>query len=391
MQAGGLGIMSLAAFFAIVAGRRLQVRSTAVLAEMIDADSMAALRRTLRNIVLYTLVIEAIGAAFLYVAFLAHPAVDAGPGGEHPASGPGGALWAAVFHSVSAYCNAGFSNCRDNLVAFSGSWTVSMTVAVLITLGGLGFPVVDEILRRIRDRFAGRVPPRLSLHSRVVLLMSALLVAAGTLAFLVLEWNRTLDGRPVHERLLASIFQSVTTRTAGFNTLDFGAMAPPVILLACLLMFIGGSPGSTAGGIKTTTFAVLLAAFRGETQGRDPPRLLDRVLPSAAVRRALSVAVISFAIQLAVVFVLMLTETDLLAKHRDDDLGPLRIVFEVMSAFATCGLSTGITADLSIAGKLVVTFTMFVGRIGPLTLALAAAAKPRIEPFAPAEERVLIG
>lgn len=391
MQAGGLGIMVLTAFFAIVAGRRLRVRSSVVLAEMIDADSMAALRRTLRNIVVYTFAIEAAGAAVLYLAFLGHPEVDLGPESASPAAGAGGALWSAVFHSVSAFCNAGFSLCHGNLLPFVGSWWVCGTVAVLVTLGGFGFPVLSEIAARVRNRLATHATPKFSLHARVVLLTSAVLVAAGTLAFLVLERNATLAPLSALERLLASLFQSVTARTAGFNTIDFGAIVPATLVVICFLMFVGASPGSTGGGIKTTTFAVLLAAFRGEIRGHDAPRLLDRTIPAASVRRALGVAVVSLVFQIAVMFALLLTEGDLLARYRDDALGPLRIVFEVMSAFATCGLSTGITAQLSVTGKLLVAATMLVGRIGPLTVALAATAPPRSEPFTRPEERVMIG
>ena len=380
IQAGGLGIMVLTASVAILAGRRLRTRSTAALTQMIDAESFAALRRTIRHIFIFTVLIEAAGALVLLVAFHAYPEVGLGPDLDHPAAGAGSHVWSAVFHSVSAFCNAGFSLSHGNLTWFTSSFWVSGTIAALVTLGGLGFPVLDELWMRFRERRRG--PSRkLSLHARVVLTTSAVLVVAGTAAYLALEWNRTLGGRGLGEKLIASVFQSVTTRTAGFNTLDFGAMAPPAILATCVLMFIGGSPASTAGGIKTTSLAVLLASFRAEMRGASAPRIFDRAIPEGVARKAAAVAVGGAFIVTAAWFVLLVTETH----------DPLRLFFETVSAFATCGLSTGITATLTDAGKLALTVLMFVGRIGPVTFALAVVARPRTEHFGVPPERVLIG
>jgi trk system potassium uptake protein TrkH len=357
---------------------------------MIDAESVAALRRSLKVITLSTLAIEAVGAILLYVSFPDEIALP--PDDPHLAAGAGSRLWAAVFHSVSAFCNAGFSLSHGNLTAFTGSWPICLTIGGLITLGGIGFPVMEEIAVRFRDQRRGIVPPRLSLHTRVVLATSAGLVLAGTAAFLWLEWGVTMHDRPADERLLSALFQSVSTRTAGFNSLDFGAMGPPIILFSCFLMFVGASPGSTGGGIKTTTFSVLLSAFRAEIRSDAVARLYDRAVPAGVVRKALGVAVVSIVFVSAVSFLLLVTEGAMLAeRYPEDRLGPLRILFETVSAFATCGLSTGITPHLSVAGKLLLTFTMFVGRIGPLTLAVAAAAQAKQAHFSPPEERVLIG
>lgn len=380
VQAGGLGIMVLTAAVAILAGRKLRTRSTATLAEMIDADSFATLRRTIRHILFFTLALEAAGAVVLYATFSGRPEIGFGPEHEHPAAGAGSHLWSAVFHSVSAFCNAGFSLSHGNLVVFADSYVVSGTVGGLIVLGGLGFPVLDELWERWRHRRSVQ-PRRMSLHARVVLVTSAALIVAGTLMFLVLEWNGALGHLPWDERVLAALFQSVSTRTAGFNTVNFGAMAAPALLASCFLMFVGASPGSTGGGIKTTTLAVLLAAFRGELRGASVPRVFDRAFPEATVRRAASVAVGSAVVVGVAWFALLLTET----------LEPLAVLFETVSAFATCGLSTGITAKLTVAGKLVVTVLMFVGRIGPMTIALAVVARPRVEHFGVPQEKVLIG
>lgn len=390
IQAGGLGIMVLTASIAILAGRALRTRSTAALAEMIDAESFAALRRTIRHIFLFTVAIEAIGAVVLLAAFSNRPEIGLGPESDHPAAGAGSQVWSAVFHSVSAFCNAGFSLCHGNLTPFADSLAISGTIAVLIVLGGLGFPVLDEVVARTRDWYGGRPARRISLHTRVVLASTVALILLGTAGFLALEGHRMPADMPAGRFVLAAAFQSVTTRTAGFNTLDFGAMAHATLLFTCLLMWIGASPGSTGGGIKTTTFAVLLSAFRAEVRGSSSPRLFDRSVPDTTSRRAAAVAVGSCVLVAAVWFVLLVTE----------DGPPLPLLFETVSAFATCGLSTGTTVDgqatslaggFSVAGKFVLTLLMFVGRIGPMTAALAVVVKPRVEYFTVPEEKLLIG
>ncbi|MCC6559410.1 MAG: TrkH family potassium uptake protein [Polyangiaceae bacterium] len=380
VQLGGLGIMVLSAFFAIVAGRRLRVRSAAVMAEMIDTDSIASFRRAVSAIVLLAVVIEAAGAGALYASLSEDPDVASGPT-DSPISGAGSHWWAAVFHSVSAFCNAGFSLFRDGLVPFAESPSVSLSIMALIILGGLGFPVLDELLKAAWTRAFGRRPPRLSLHARTVLWTTAVLLAAGTMMFLVLEWSRTMRDLPVPARFLTAAFQSVTTRTAGFNTLDFGAMRASTLMCTCVLMFIGAGPGSTAGGIKITTVAVLYASLRAELRGQEAPSLLQRAIPTGTVRRATGLAFLSVVIVGAILFLLLLTE-------RHD---PMALAFETVSAFATVGLSTGITPALSVPGKLIVSAAMFAGRIGPLTLALALATRVRPVAYRLPEERVGIG
>lgn len=399
IQIGGLGIMVMSSAVVILAGRRLRARGAAVLAEMIDADSVSALRRTLKVITLSTLAIEAVGAFLLYVSFAKTPEIALGPSHGHPAAGAGSLAWSAIFHSVSAFCNAGFSLSHGNMSWFVSSAPVCLVVSALIILGGIGFPVLEELAVRLRNRRNGVIPPKATLHLRTVLLLTALLLLAGTLAYLALEWSGALAVRTAGveigpgSKLLAAFFQSASTRTAGFNTVDFGAMAPSVIVFTCILMFIGASPGSTGGGIKTTTFAVLLASFRAEVRGSPTVKLLHRAVPQGVVRKALGVVVVSSVFLAVVSFLLLVSEAEMLERYRaqQDALGPLRIVFEAVSAFATCGLSTGITSQLSTAGKLILVFTMFAGRIGPLTLAVAASTKVRQEQFTPPEERVLIG
>ncbi|KYF87037.1 TrkH family potassium uptake protein [Sorangium cellulosum] len=381
IQVGGLGLMVLSTFFAIVAGRKLRLRDAAVMAEMIDAESFAQLRRNVAAIVLFTLVIEAVGALALLFSFLPHHPIASGPVAGEPLSGPGDHLWAAVFHAVSAFCNAGFSLFREGLVPLVGSPAVSFVVAALVILGGLGFPVHDELLRRTRLRLRGERPPRLSLHSRVVLITTAVLLVVGAAGFLSLEWRRSMGGLSWPVKVLASFFQSAMTRTAGFNTVDYGLMGPATWMLTCMLMFIGGAPGSTAGGVKVTTVAALFATVRAELRGDEAPSLLGRTLPAGTVRRALGVAFLMVVLVSGFLLVMLALEPH----------NPMGLALETVSAFATVGLSANITPSLSAPGKLIITVAMFIGRIGPLTLALALANQARARSYRLPEERVGIG
>jgi trk system potassium uptake protein TrkH len=381
IQAGGLGIMVLSTFLVIAVGQQMRLRSVAIMAEAIDAEGIAGMRRTVTTIVLVTLGFEALGTLGLAAAFSMHPDVAAGVESEAPLSGAGSILWAALFHSVSAFCNAGFSLFRGNLSALAGDLPVNVVVSVLITAGGLGFPVLSELGRQAAMRLRRERGPRLSLHSRVVLVSSGLLVGSLALLTAVLEWSRSLAHLTWPERLLASLFQSVSARTAGFNSVDLGLMQPATWLIFCAFMFVGASPGSTGGGIKTSTLATLAASLRAQLRGEAQARLFDRALPSAVVQRAIGVAFLSGMLVSGLSFLLLLT----------DGGEPLRLVFEVVSAFATVGYSTGITPVLTPAGKLIIVVAMLVGRVGPMTLALALAGRQQAAPVRAVEERVLIG
>ncbi|WP_437785529.1 TrkH family potassium uptake protein [Sorangium sp. So ce1097] len=381
VQIGGLGIMVLSTFFAIVAGRKLRLRDAAVMAEMIDAESFARLRRNLAAIVLFTLGIEAVGALALLFSFLPHHQIAAGPIPGEPLSGAGDHLWAAVFHAVSAYCNAGFSLFTGGLVPLVGSPAASGVLASLVILGSLGFPVHDELLRRARLRLRGERPPRMSLHSRIVLIGTAVLLAVGTAGFLLLEWRRSMGELSWPVKLLASFFQSAMTRSAGLNTVDYGLMGPATLMLTCMLMFIGAAPGSTGGGIKITTAAALFAALRAEMRGDEAPHLFGRAIPAATVRRALGMA--SLMVMLVSGFLLVMLT---LEPHH-----PMGLAMETVSALATAGLSANITPTLSAPGKLVMTLAMFIGRIGPLTIAMAFATQARTRSYRLPEEKIGIG
>ena len=378
VQVGGLGIMVLSAAIAVLAGRRFRVRSSAVLAQMVDSESLAGLRRTVVMVVTYTFLIEGAGAFLLYHEFLEHPEILSRTGA--PAAGAGSAEWAAVFHSVSAFCNAGFSLTETNLTPFLSDAPLILYISGLVFLGSIGFPVMDELVRRAFDRLRRRRPDRLSLHTRVVLRTTALLIVGVALFYVATEWNGAFAGLGLTDTLLAAYFHSVTNRSAGFNVVDMGAMGSAALMITCIAMFIGASPGSTGGGVKTTTFAALFATMRSELDGR-PARLLDRQLAPGVTRKATGTAVLSIGIISVGVMALFLIE-----KHT-----PLALAFEAVSAFSTTGLTTGITSSLSVPGKLVITLLMYVGRIGPLTLALALAAQPESARVSLPEERIAIG
>jgi len=380
MQIGGLGIMVLTAAVTMLAGRRLGVKDSAALAEMVDATSLADLRRMVSTIVTYTLLFEAAGAALLYWQLDALPGADFRVGAEGGLGGAESAQWAAVFHSVSAFCNGSLSNFHGGLVPFADSPLFCQTISLLILLGGMGFPVIHEVIFRGVDRLRGRRPPRLTLNTRVAATSGAALLVGVALATLALENGASFKHLGVVDRVSAALFHSACARTSGFNVVDIATMRPATLLLTCFAMFIGAGPGSTAGGIKTTTFAVLFAAFRGELRGQKP-RLFDRTVPEAVVRRAIGVAFLSTSIVAVVVFLLVLFEPQ----------DPLALTFEAVSAFSTTGLSTGITPNLNVAGKLLLALTMLIGRIGPLTAALALSARARRTGHELAQERVMIG
>jgi trk system potassium uptake protein len=381
MQVGGFGIMVLSASIAILAGRGMQVKSSARFAEVVDADSLADLRSTVFRIVLWTIGIETVGALLLYVQMAGLPGIDAHPTDAHPLAGGGGALWSAVFHSVSAFCNAGFSLFRGNLAPFVNDVGINAVICGLIVTGGLGFPVLSELTRRFFDVVRRRPRRRLSLHARVVLVMTGALIVAGALPLLLLEWGRAFAQLPVRGKVLASLFQSITARTAGFSSVDFTAMGAPALLIMIALMFIGAGPGSTGGGIKVTTLAALFATFRAERANAPAPTLFGRELPQSVQRKAIVVVILSLLLVVTMVFLVLVFE----------DQPPLYVLFETTSAFGSVGCSTGIETKMGPVGKLLITLTMMIGRIGPLTFALAAAGKVRPTTYRLPEERVMIG
>jgi len=371
IQAGGLGYMTISTVLAAALGRSVTLQERLTLQEGLNVQGLDGLLRFALTVLKLTLVFELAGAALLALRWWGD-------------MGTGQAAWYGLFHSVSAFNNAGFALWSDSLMRFRGDVTVNVVFTVLIIAGGLGFFVITELLQRHRT-------VRISVHTRLVVTATTVLLVLGTLAIYALEVGnpRTLAGLPWHEQWLAAWFQAVTPRTAGFNTLDYGAMTAPALFLTMALMFIGASPGSTGGGVKTTTFSITVAALWATVRGDDEPHMYGRRLGPDLVARAFFVTLIAFLALNAVAGVVLLTE------QRD----LLRTLFETTSAFGTVGLSMGesgapvsLSAFFTPIGKLMMILMMFVGRLGPLTLAFAVARRATVQPrLRYPEGKVLIG
>lgn len=355
VQAGGLGYMTVSTVLVAALGRTVTLQERITLQEALNAQDMEGLVRFAGTVLKLTLAFELTGALILALWWSS-------------TLGAGAAAWYGLFHAVSAFNNAGFALWSDSLMSWRGDVVVNLVVTVLIIAGGLGFFVWAEVLSRHRRTV------KLSVHTRLVLAATGALLVGGTVMLLALEWNnpRTLAPLPFGEKLLAAWFQSVTTRTAGFNTLDIGAMTVPSLFLMMALMFIGASPGSTGGGVKTSTFSITLAALWATVRGENDTVIYKRRLAPELVAKAFFVSLIAFVTMNAVAWVLLLTE--------GRDL--LKTLFETTSAFGTVGLSMGengapvsLAAFFSPIGKLLMMLMMFIGRLGPLTLAIAVARR----------------
>jgi len=370
IQVGGLGISTASTFLLIAIGR-------ATIARQVNAkDSLAAVRvgplRLLWWVASITLIAEGAGTILLARRF----------------GGPDG-WWLGLFHSVSAFCNAGFSLFPDSLVRYRSDIVTNTTIAALIAVGGIGFIALRQIFMWTAG-FLGRRRAPLFLHTRVVLLGSLALWVLGTLMFLVFEWHASTSMLSGGGKLLAAGFQSVTTRTAGFNTLDFSSMREATLFLTMLLMFIGGAPGSCAGGVKITTAIVVFAAARAHCRGVQTVAMFKRTIPPEIVQRGFQLVTLAVLFLCVVILGLLLTEEHLPAPGPQVDHFT-SLAFEAVSAFGTVGLSTGITPTLSSAGKMLIIMTMYVGRLGPLMVALAIFRPRGRTLFEYPEEELAIG
>lgn len=372
LQLGGLGILSLTTLLVLVTSGRISLRSEEI-AGASDAMPYIDPGQLIRNLVRYTLITEAVGALLLYLVWI-------------PRFGAADAAWPALFHAISAFCNAGFSIFSDNMVGFAGSIPTLSIIGALIVIGGLGSFVLTELRLRYSQR--GR---RLSVHTRLVLVTTAVLLAGGSLLFLFFEWQNVLAGRSLPGRITGALFLAITPRTAGFNTVDYALLTPASLFLTIVLMMIGGSPGSTAGGLKTTTFALLALLAWSRLRGQQNTDAFRRTIPDRTAERAVGLVVAVLAFLGATILLLLLTELG--GEPFALQGGLMQIAFEVTSAFNTVGLSTGITPALSTPGKVIVCVLMFVGRVGPLTLvaSMVAASHRRTMELRHATEDVFIG
>lgn len=375
IQVGGLGIMTFSVMFVMMAGKRISFREQVMIQDTFAHSPTKDLKSLILYVALLTFVVEIAGALVLFARWAT----------EYPLKE---ALALSVFHSVSAFCNAGFSLFSDSLMGYQGDMVINLTIALLIILGGLGFLVLMEIPSLLFKK--GKKRKQVTLHTKIVLIMSASLTLAGLVLFFLMERNNLLKDVGLWDSILVSFFQSVTARTAGFNTVDINLLSPVTLFMMIIFMFIGASPGSTGGGIKTSTLGVLIALMKSRLMARENVNIFKRTLPKYVVARALSIVLISIIIVILFTMVLLLTEGDNI--NAPDQRGQfLEILFEVVSAFGTVGLSTGITSSLSDAGKVTVSLLMLVGRLGPLTIALAVGKKMAEGRFQYSEERVMTG
>lgn len=365
IQLGGLGIMTISTAFAIILGQRITLKLESVMVKMVGGSNTINVLQLLKNIVLVTILIEGIGAAILYTRFAVH----------FP---PMRAFYMSVFHSISAFCNAGFSLLDTSMMGFVDDVVMNIGLSMLIIFGGLGFTVLIDLHRYV---FVKEKVKKLSLHTKIVLFTTLGLLLAGFLAFMIGEWNSSMSGFGLSRRILASWFQSVTTRTAGFNTIDMSVLSRASILFTVILMFIGASPGSTGGGIKTTTFAVLVMSVTAVLKGKRDLSIYNRKIPQSNFKEATSLIILAGAILFFIMFLLMLSEP----------LAFEKLMFEATSAFGTVGLSMGITSQLTEVGKFLITLLMYIGRIGPLTMIYALAIRKHPINIDYAEEKIAIG
>jgi trk system potassium uptake protein TrkH len=372
IQLGGLGIMTFSLVILSLLGRRLSLASRSVVTHTLaGARSSGGLRPLLRLVVLFTFTVEGLGALALFMRW-------------RESLGPVQAAWAAVFHSISAFCNAGFSLWSSSLVAYREDPVLNATVMALIVLGGLGFVVVHEVWR------APRHPGELSLHTRVTLATTASLIIVGGLAIWLVERDDALAGLAPGSQLLAAVFQSVTARTAGFNTVDLADFTPAGLFLVMLLMFVGGSPGSCAGGIKTTTVGVLVMAAWQRVRGHTHVNVFRRSLGRATLENAVTISIGGAVVVLVgLLGMLFLQEPHAAISELHGEFAAY--FFEVVSAVGTVGLSVGVTTALTPGARILVVLLMFLGRLGPLTVATALARQSRETDWQHAEEDVMVG
>jgi trk system potassium uptake protein TrkH len=366
VQVGGLGIMTFTTLGALLVGQRVGFRGLlAVREELGNVDAPRNTLRLIGQIAGITFLVELLGAIVLAFGFI------------RSGLGYGDGLFQAVFHAVTAFCNSGFTTLPDGgLAPYAGDPAVNLALIALIVLGGLGFPVLVNLYHYRQAR-------RLTLHSKLVLFTTAVLVLIGVLSVALLEWENpaTLGSNPTGTRLWMSLFQGVTPRTAGFSTVDYAQMRDPTLLLQIGLMFIGTAPTSTGGGVKVTTLALLTLVVLAQARGQEEVSVFGRRVPRQLIQKALAVLSLSTLLVLTATLTLMIS----------DGLTLLPAIFEITSAFGTVGLSMNVTPELSPFGKLLVAGVMFLGRVGPITLILALSARQKPRGYAYPQEDIAIG
>ncbi|HQI17247.1 MAG TPA: TrkH family potassium uptake protein, partial [Bacillota bacterium] len=352
IQIGGLGFMTMSTLLALLLGRRITLKERLLIQESLNQFNLEGLVRLTKNIIVTTIIIEFIGAVIFSIVFIQDFGLRKG-------------IAFGVFHSVTAFCNAGF-DLMGNFKSFTpyvNNLIININAMLLIIIGGLGFSVWIDIYKAIRDRSLKNV----TLHGKVVVSATIILILTAALFIFIMEFynTETIRELPISGKLLSSFFQAISPRTAGFNTLEMDALTTPTKFMTIILMFIGGSPGSTAGGIKTATAAILFLTVISVVKGKDDTEVFERHIPKYLVYRAMTVAFISLILVVVVTMLLSITE----------DADFMTLFFESASAFGTVGLTLGCTRDLSTFGKAIIIIAMFAGRVGPLTIALAMSRR----------------
>ena len=364
IQIGGLGVMTVATLVAVLSGKKINLKERLLIQEATNQLDLAGVVRLTLYIIRATLLVELVGGTILALRWFQ----DFGLKG----------IYFGYWHAVSAFCNAGFDLFGEyrSITGYVGDLTVNGVIASLIVVGGIGFPVVADLWNCRQTR-------RFSLHTKVVLTTTVLLIVLGAGFIFVAEYGnaKTLSDLPPADKVMASLFQSVTARTAGYNTVDIGLLREGTLLATIFLMFVGASPSSMGGGVKTSTAAILFISLVGSVTGKRDPLAFGRQIPQQTVYKAFTIVTISVMLISLVTLTLSFTEA-----------APIfSLLFEVTSAFGTVGLSTGITPKLSDAGKVLITLTMFAGRVGTLTLLMALALRPRKERLKYPEGKIVIG
>lgn len=369
VQIGGLGFMSIATLVFFILGKRITLKERLVMQEAMNVNSLQGLVKMIKYVLIFTFSMEAIGAILLCTQFIPQFGITKG-------------IYYSVFHSISAFCNAGFDLMGNftSVTAYANNSVIILTFSALISIGGLGFYVWIEIYNSKGTR-------RLSLHSRVVIYTTIILIVVGATLMYIFEMNNpyTMQGMSPKGKILSSIFASVSPRTAGFNSIPIDKMTTAGNFLTMLLMFIGGSPGSTAGGLKITTAVILFMTVVSVVKGREDTEIFERRISKELVYRSFALAVIAMTLVVVVTMVLSITEHESIPFEF--------LLYEAVAAFSTVGLSLGVTAKLTTLGKIIIALTMFAGRVGPLTIILALAKRKSSKPgnIKYPEDKILIG
>jgi len=372
VQIGGLGYMTATTFLLLLLGARFGLRDKVAIQQALDRTGMHDSAQLIRSIISVTLIFEISGIFLLLPVFASDYSLDR-------------ALWLAIFHSINSWNNAGFSLFKDSYVGYRTSLLLNLVVTALIIFGGIGYGVILEMYVWLRDRLQ-RKPEKMvfSLNFKVATTTTLVLLAFGTIAFFLVESRnpQTFGNLSLGNQIMLAWFQSVTPRTAGFNTIDIGKMTTAGLFLTIAFMFIGASPGGTGGGLKTTTFRVLTSCTKAILQGKEEVLLYERTVPISLILKAVGVLVGSIATVLLSTVLIALT---------DPEINFIQILFEVVSAFATVGLSTGITATVSATAKLILIITMYIGRVGILLLMAALLGDPKPTTIRYPEENMIVG